>query len=165
MKLKDSQGGSLIINLHKELLMMPGEIINGTNCYLSIFKNDMNFLPEDSHRWLLGNQFMKNHYMVFDMTPHYQPVLENKGYNTIAISTIREDITPIPEPPNRIKEIWAQFEKEFVIGLASIFGLIALCCLIRCHLRNRRAKLDRMDRNILNNEASKIMAGFKTKMD
>ena len=39
--------------------------------------------------------------------------------------------------------------------------MILLCCLVRCHLINRRNKIDRLDREILTGEANRIMGNFK----
>ena len=126
-------------------------------------KNDMNYLNSDSNRWLVGYIFMKIHYWVFDMTPHYQNIISPEQHLTIGVSYIHEDAAD--DEPTVIETLWSDYGEYILMGLGGVAGILLIVCLVRCHIQNRRQKLDRMSKTVLTNEANKIMDGFRNKMD
>ena len=49
------------------MLVSPSDIgLNDNFCYMAVFKSGINY----SFTWMIGNQFMRKYYIVYDQTPY-----------------------------------------------------------------------------------------------
>ena len=69
----DEDGEAYTVAVPFTDFLLPGEVIGEprSTCFIGVFKNEnaYSFDSNNKDQWVIGNQYMKNYYAVFDATP------------------------------------------------------------------------------------------------